>query len=683
MAELASLDKNNLIFDGLLKSTPVIVFVLDQSGTFLFSKGAGLKALGLNDDQVVGLNYADIYAENPEIIAQIETALVDGFLNAETNIRGLHYRLFYRPLSEGQIVGIALDQTEFVNLKKQSDYFINELLTAYEVSNEGMWSLNMLEGTVEHNRRWREIFGYSEDEASNLMQHFSNRIHPDDIHSVFDTVDKAVESGEPFSHEYRLNTPDGLKYVQDRGKVVSRDKNGNPTRMTGSISDVTQEVLNQKKLEQLAFKDELTDLPNKISSENFWNQQTQSQSNQLMGFAILDIDNFKLVNDVLGHKVGDSLIQSVANLIYSQLTDKMQFYRLGGDEFLIISQNVNEENFLSNLRGLLDTVKQVVFHNDVNVKNTFSCGVAFYPQDGHQYDDLFRRAENALYHAKNHGKDQVVTFDMAMESAVEERYKLLVKLQKALAKKQFFFHYQPQISLKDGRCVGAEILLRWQDDEGNLIPPDVFIPVAEQSQLIIPMTYWIIEQAFFIKQKWNNQQQPNISLAINLPAQFLSEPNLVDYLQQMTQKFNLQNNEITLEITESQLMQNQKVDYFEVLRALRAKNFGLAVDDFGTGYSNLANLANFSFSKLKIDKKFIDGLCFPEQNDVPSIGGTAIVKAMLGMAKALNLEAIAEGVETQEQTDWLKQNGCDQIQGYYFSKPLAEKDFLHFLSSES
>ncbi|BBP43355.1 hypothetical protein THMIRHAT_11010 [Thiosulfativibrio zosterae] len=662
---------------------PVIVFVLDQSGTFLFSRGAALKPLGLKDDEVVGLNYLDIYAEQPKIVEQIKIALSEGFLNAETELNGLHYRLFYRPLMDGQIVGIALDQTEFAHLKKQSDFFINELLTAYEVSNEGMWSWQVQEGTVEHNRRWRQIFGYSEEEPSNLITHFSNRIHPDDLPRVLATVEDALKSGETFSHEYRLNTPTGLRYVQDRGKVVSRDDQGNPLRMTGSLNDITQEHLNQIKLEMLAFKDELTGLPNKVSSENFWNQHIPLKDTQQVGFAILDIDNFKLVNDVLGHKVGDVLIQNVSNLIYSQLTDKAQFYRLGGDEFLIIGHNITQEKFLSHLGALLASVKKVAFHKDVNIKNTFSCGVAFYPADGQHYDDLFRRAENALYHAKNQGKDQLVRFDMAMESAVEHRYQILVKLQKALARKQFFFHYQPQISLEDGRCVGAEVLLRWQDDEGNLIPPDVFIPIAEQSQLIIPMTYWIIEQAFLIKQKWHKQNEPNIELAINLPAQFLSEPNLLTYLQQMTQKFHLQNDEITLEITESQLMQNQRVDYFEVLRALRSKHFGLAVDDFGTGYSNLANLANLSFSKLKIDKKFIDALCISTEQSAQPFEGTAIVKAMLGMAKALNLEVIAEGVETLPQVEWLKQNGCDRIQGYYFSKPLSENDFLKFLRQSS
>ncbi|MBN2864724.1 MAG: EAL domain-containing protein [Thiotrichales bacterium] len=680
MAESTSLDKNDLIFDGLLKTMPVIVFVLDQSGTFLFSKGAGLKPLGLKDDQVVGLHYLDIYAEHPEIIKQIKTALAEGFLNAETELNGLHYRLFYRPLRDGQVVGIALDQTEFENLKKQSDYFITELLTAYEVSNEGMWSLHLKQGIVEHNRRWREIFGYSEDEPSNLMEHFANRVHPDDIQRVLSKVESAMESGETFNHEYRLNTPYGLRYVQDRGKVVSRDKDGNPERMTGSLSDITQDVLNQKKLEQLAFQDELTGLPNKVSSENFWKQQPKLENALPVGFAILDIDNFKLVNDVLGHKVGDVLIQNVANLIYSQLTDKSQFFRLGGDEFLIISQNITQEKCLSNLKDLLASVKKVAFHKDVNVKNTFSCGVAFYPDDGHHYDDLFRRAENALYQAKNNGKDQLVRFDMAMELAVEQRYNMLVKLQKALVRKQLFFHYQPQISLIDGRCVGAEILLRWLDDDGKLIPPNVFIPIAEQSQQIIPMTYWIIEEAFLIKQKWHNQGHFNIELAINLPAQFLSEPNLVSYLEQKAQKFNLENSEITLEITESQLMQNHTVDHFGVLRELRLKGFGLAVDDFGTGYSNLANLANCSFSKLKIDKKFIDGLSAPFHNSLQVVEGSAIVKAMLGMAKSLNLEVIAEGVETQEQAEWLKHNGCGQIQGYYFSKPLPEEDFLSFLA---
>ena len=671
------------IFNGLLESMPVIVFVLDKTGQFLFSRGSALKAIGLQNDQVVGLNYADLYANYPKILQQIKTALQHKYLDDESEVDGVFYRISYRPLSDGNIIGIALEQTAYVQLKQQSNFFINELLTAYEVSNEGMWSWQVQEGTVEHNRRWREIFGYSEDEPSHLIEHFTQRVHPEDLDRVYQDIEASLVSGEVFKHEYRLITPMGVRYVQDRGKVVGRDANGLAIRMTGSLNDITDSYLNQKKLERLAFEDTLTGLPNKTVCERFWQDFLDSGADQPTGLAILDIDNFKLVNDVLGHKVGDVLIQNVSNLIYSQIADKAQFYRLGGDEFLIVCQNISSEKFLSHLQALLTSVKKVVFHQDVSIKNTFSCGVAFYPRDGRTFDDLFRRAENALYHAKNQGKDQLVRFDMAMESAVEQRYQILVKIQKALARQQFFFHYQPQISLEDGRCIGAEVLLRWRDDEGNLIPPDVFIPIAEQSALIIPMTYWIIEQAFLTKQKWYKQHKPAVELAINLPAQFLSEPNLLSYLQQMTQRFDLQNHEITLEITETQLMQHQQVDYFEVLRTLRSADFGLAIDDFGTGYSNLANLANLSFSKLKIDKKFIDALLIDDASANQTSQGEAIVKAMLGLAKALNLEVIAEGVETLAQVEWLKKQGCQRIQGYYFSKPLAESDFLQFLNDHA
>lgn len=659
------------LFEGILQSMPIIVFVLDKHGTFLFSRGAALQSLGLQDHEVVGSHYQTLYANFPKIRQQIERGLRGEAFNDKTQIDGHFFQVFYRPSSNQQIIGIALEETELVTAQTHSEKLVQQLVTAYEITHEGMWTWNLRSNQIEHNQRWRDIFGYNTAESCQNLSDFSDRVLKDDLPLVWRNVEAAIQTGDPFENYYAIQTPEGIKHLRDRGQVIQWSPDGDPLIMTGSISDMTQQVNTQQKLEKLAFFDDLTGLSSQLGSKHFWTELSAQNQPINAYFLILDIDNFQLINNALGHQFGNQILKTIGHLLQQIFPSNVHCSRVNEDEFLLIAPNLSSSAFQGFISKFKQALQAVSFEEQPYLAVQFSYGQSTYPQHGLEFNDLFRRAETALFQAKKLGKNCLVHFDLAQETQLIQKFNVLGRLKLAIENRQLHYQVQPQFHLARQKFIGAEVLMRWQDPLLGLVSPAEFIPIAEESQLLIPMTYWLIDKVIFDLSQLQQTLHRPVHFAINIPSQFLEEPKLSDWIIEKCQTHNIQPNQLELEITESQLLQSNAPEWENNLLQLRQFGIEFSVDDFGTGYSNLSQLKNLDFSKLKIDKSFVDALDNPTD-----INGHSLMQAMIGLAKTLNLQIVAEGVETFEQVQWLQQQACEFIQGYYYSKPLDLEAFV-------
>ncbi|AHF02164.1 hypothetical protein THIAE_00105 [Thiomicrospira aerophila AL3] len=666
------------VFDWVLESMPLIVFVIDEQGYFKFSKGQGLEKLGIKDNEVVGLNYRDVYADNPAILNQIEQALQGKLSACSSYLAGRHYQLIYRQLhqdDQNYLVGIALDQTALINFKELSQQLNTELLQAYDISQQGMWSWDIITNRIDHNQAWRDIFAYQSLEDPSQLSHFTSRIHPEDFARVWQAIEQVLATGDTFTHTYRIITPVGERLVHDSGRVLHYDKQGQPIKMIGSLIDLTDQFNTQKKLSTLLHNDQLTGLSSRFATQNAWHK-LRDTTRDVYAFVLLDIQNFKLINDVLGHAVGDLVLQRVANHLKAFFSSDTHISRIHKDDFLLIMPYKDIHELTNLIERALEAIKAIQVSPHYPIKLMARAGISLSPEHGERFDALFHCAETALHKAKKiHNKDYVL-YEPAFAKQSEQYLVLLSQMQAAQQNGEFSLVFQPQLNLSSKKCVGAEVLLRWCTSKGESIPPSTFIPIAEQTRLIIPITYWLIEKSLAYLRSWHKQGFDTLYLAINIPAEFLSEPNIVDYLVERITAYTIPPYCLELEITESQLVEEGNDIALKNISALAERGFLIAIDDFGTGYSNLAQLRKLAVKKLKIDKSLVDDLGQQEHDDIH-----AITQAVIALAQALKLTVIAEGVETSEQKQWLEQQGCGLIQGYFFAKPMDEQQFIHFLSS--
>lgn len=460
---------------------------------------------------------------------------------------------------------------------------------------------------------------------------------------------------------------------------VSRDEQGKVANYIASFSDVTAQKRAEEQLRYMAEYDALTDLPNRRLLVDRINQAVaRAKRNALQSFALLyiDLDNFKNINDSLGHGVGDLVLQEIAQRLQGAVRGVDTVSRIGGDEFVMLVSGRLEElpvaaaNLSQRLSSLL---AQPIYQQSMELTVTLSIGIAIYPADGDNFEGLLKNADAALYHAKDEGRNNFQFYSLEMNEKASARLKLENALRQAVDKQSFELHYQPQYSIKGHQLVGCEALLRWRH-QGELISPDEFIPLAEQTGLIIPLGEWVLEEACRQAVQWMAMGVSLPSLAVNVsPAQFRHDfqQTVMDILK----RTGFPAEKLVLEVTESTLMKDV-TRTTQLLNQLRLAGIQIAMDDFGTGYSSLGYLKKFPLDKLKIDRAFVDGL--PENVD-----DKAIIGSILDVARHLRLITVAEGVETQQQLAFLADFNCDQAQGYLFSKPLPAEQFALLINQLS
>ncbi|MBT8139999.1 MAG: bifunctional diguanylate cyclase/phosphodiesterase [Gammaproteobacteria bacterium] len=423
-------------------------------------------------------------------------------------------------------------------------------------------------------------------------------------------------------------------------------------------------------LSKLAHYDPLTGIGNRalfqLRLESAFQQS--KRDNKAVGLLLTDIDHFKDVNDNLGHDIGDKLLVAVAEKIKAACRESDTVIRLGGDEFAIIITNLDSKRD----SGLLANKILSIFERDLNIhghkiSTGTSIGLAFYPDDAENGEELLRKADMALYEAKRAGRRNFKFFDAAIEASARNKVEMQKGLISALENKEFKLFYQPLINMSTGEVIGAESLIRWFHPETGMVPPDDFISVAEESRLIIPIGAWVLEEACRQQVAWEKRGMPPLSVAVNLSGVQFGESNLVDVVEKIMRKTGISKNLLTLEITESTLMEDVNAVVAR-LHALNALGLKLAIDDFGTGYSSLAYLKRFPIHHLKIDREFVNELPH-NSHDI------AIARSIIKMAHELGVSVVAEGIENQEQLDFLSESQCNYGQGYYFGKPMPADEF--------
>ena len=422
----------------------------------------------------------------------------------------------------------------------------------------------------------------------------------------------------------------------------------------------------QSKLRKMATRDPLTGLPNRTLLLETIAVTIQRSRLQKRSFALMfiDLDRFKNINDSLGHTLGDQFLARIARMLERFVGDKGTVSRLGGDEFVILADTIHSPDEAADfVRKLLIQLNIPIQLNEHAIHPAASIGISIYPEDGSTAEDLIRHADIAMYSAKAAGSNQWAFFKEQMTERAAVRLRTEASLHDGLKNNEFLLYFQPKLDLQTGKVVSCEALIRWQKD-GRLISPISFIPVAEETGIIIPIGRWVIEQTCKVLREWQKKYNYAIPIAINVASQQFADASLVPDIKQMALRYQIQPELLEIEITETSLMNDIELAIVK-LEQLKSAGFGIAVDDFGTGYSSLSYLRHLPITTMKIDRCFVSDL--PEDS--------AIASTILMLGKQLNLKIVAEGIENEQQLDWLKENQCQIGQGFYFSLPLPQAEF--------
>ncbi|MCU7998210.1 MULTISPECIES: putative bifunctional diguanylate cyclase/phosphodiesterase [unclassified Shewanella] len=422
----------------------------------------------------------------------------------------------------------------------------------------------------------------------------------------------------------------------------------------------------QSKLRKMATRDPLTGLPNRTLLLETIAVTIQRSRVHKRSFALMfiDLDRFKNINDSLGHALGDQFLARIARILERFVGDKGTVSRLGGDEFVILADTVHTPDQAADfVDKLLIQLNVPIQLNEHAIHPAASIGISIYPEDGNSAEDLIRHADIAMYSAKAAGSNQWAFFKQQMTERAAVRLRTEASLHDALKNNEFLLYFQPKLDLQTGKVIACEALIRWQKD-GRLISPISFIPVAEETGIIIPIGRWVIEQSCKVLREWQKKYNYAIPIAINVASQQFADASLVPDIKQMALRYQIQPELLEIEITETSLMNDIELAIAK-LEQLKSAGFGIAVDDFGTGYSSLCYLRHLPITTMKIDRCFV--------SDLP--GDSAIASTILMLGKQLNLTIVAEGIENEQQLDWLKENQCQVGQGFYFSQPLPQAEF--------
>ena len=483
-----------------------------------------------------------------------------------------------------------------------------------------------------------------------------------------------ITKGEQWHGELTNVCKDGSEYTVLTMISPLHQINGRITNYVAIQDDITERKLVEKRLQHLVNYDVLTGLPNRLQLEERakYAIRLASRNASTLALIFLDLDNFKDVNDSLGHSFGDTLLIELSKRLQLALREEDTLSRLGGDEFILLLPDIDARGAALVAEKLLLKISSPYKHNHTELNLTASIGIALYPNDGQDLETLSKQADAAMYRVKQEGRNGFQFFTAEMQARSSRNLLLGNALRRAVELEQLTVHYQPQISLKDGKIIGAEALLRWWHPELGAVYPTEFIPIAEESRLILPIGEWVLRSAVEQAKRWMNDGHTPLIMAVNLSAVQFRHPDLPDLITRILDEVGLPPEYLELELTEGVAMHDPQAA-IAIMNNLHDRGIRMSIDDFGTGYSSLSYLKKFRIYKLKIDQSFVRDIS-------TDIEDKAIVSAVINMAKSLGLTTIAEGVETAAQLEFLREHGCEEVQGYYYSKPLSAEQFIKFIA---
>lgn len=517
------------------------------------------------------------------------------------------------------------------------------------------------------NRAFSQITGFQEDEVRGTRPDF---LLADESAGILNNeMQEALERSGAWEGEIRSRRKSGEVFHEWLSVTLLRDDKGRPARFVSLFSDITKRKEQEQKISQQANFDFLTGLPNRFLFHDRLDMALSSarRDGRRLALLFIDLDRFKHVNDTLGHEVGDDLLREASRRLCSEVRDSDTVARLGGDEFTVIIRDFRRIEPVELLaEAILGSLARPYLLGEHEVHASASIGITVYPNDGSERDVLLRNADNAMYRAKERGRNDYQFYTSEMNTEAQRRRVLENALYKALDNNELYIQYQPIVCLDMGETRGVEALLRWQHPELGLISPDEFIPLAEDTGLIRSIGAWVLEEACTQAAKWRHAYNPGFKVSVNLSSRQMKRSDMAKLVSEILERSGLPAKSLTLEITESLLMSDDPEISVDLL-AIQAMGVSLAVDDFGTGYSSLSYLKHLPVEILKIDRSFVRDLPHDSED-------SALVQAILSIASSLDLQVVAEGVETEQQARFLREHGCELAQGYLYSKPVNAED---------
>jgi diguanylate cyclase (GGDEF)-like protein/PAS domain S-box-containing protein len=536
-------------------------------------------------------------------------------------------------------------------------------------ANDGLWDWRLKSNEIYFSSRWKSMLGYDESEIGNRPEDWFSRVHPDEVEGLeAEIADHIRGESSHFEMEHRMLHKDGTyRWMLSRGMVV-RDTDGQASRMAGSQSDITERKQAEEQLLHDAFHDALTGLPNRALFMDRLSQAVERVKRHpdcSFGVIFLDLDRFKVINDSLGHMVGDQLLVEVSRRLEGCIRAGDTLARLGGDEFTIILDGVGEAADASAMADRIQAQLRRPFNlNNQEVQISASIGIALSTLNYEKPEDILRDTNIAMHKAKSAGKARYQVFDATMHFHALELLRLETDLRRTAEREEYRVHYQPLVSLKTGQITGFEALVRWQHPERGFVYPKEFIPVAEETGLIIALDRWVLREACQQARIWQKQfpEQQSLTISVNFSARQFAQPDLLEHIKNVLKETGLDAGCLKLEITESVIMSSAE-SVTTMLSQLRALGVEIYLDDFGTGYSSLSYLHRFPIQVLKIDRSFVSRIGPDGEN-------AEIARAIVTMAHSLGMKVVAEGIETESQCAELKSLACEYGQGNLFSRPV-------------
>jgi diguanylate cyclase (GGDEF)-like protein/PAS domain S-box-containing protein len=679
------------------------VVVFDERGRVVDANPAAALFLGLRLEEIAGKTALEIFSPWPDVCEKLASQRVN--YSAQVELRSSWYDLRLEAVrrKDGAVLGRMVVLRDITALHQAETHLraLNESLDrrvqqrtaelsqelanrrqaeaaliiseeryalAARGANDGLWDWDVRSGSVFYSARWCEIFGLGCDEMVGSINEWFNRIHPDDVDHVRRELDTHLRGDSAdFISEHRIrDCADGECWVLARGQAVF-DPQGTPLRMAGSFSDISARKKAEGQLVFNAMHDALTGMPNRaLFLDRLGLSIERLRRNPDYQFAVLylDFDRFKLINDSLGHNIGDLLLVASARRMENAVRAIDTAARFGGDEFVILLDDIHDHHDALRVTERIQQELGVVFHLEgYQIYNSASVGIVFSQADYERPDDVLRDADIAMYHAKLQGRARYAIFDTTMRERTHTRLEIETDLRQALGRGELALHYQPLVALETNRVYGFEALLRWDQPGRSPVSPADFIPVAEETGLILPIGRWVLGEACRQMQAWRERYPAASTLAVsvNVSARQLAQGTFGAEVADVLRETGLPASSLRLELTESALIDESEV-VSAAIEQLHELGVSLHLDDFGTGYSSLSYLHRYKVDALKIDRSFITRMG-------PESKGEDIVRTILSLARELNLEVVAEGVETPQQMAVLRQLRCGFGQGYWIARP--------------
>lgn len=673
-----ALEESEVRLNLFVSQIPAIVWTVDRALNYTSIRGAAMTSIGLTASDTERANVASLFKEANPDDAQLRAchdALTGISTRYESLVRGRWFETHAEPLRDEAhaivgVIGIALDVTE---RKIALDALVRSeaaLAKAQRVGQFGSWELDLATQRMTWSDEVPRLLGLAPGTSNADDWHV--RLSRDDAVAQA-IVDRARDAGESYVVDRRIRRSDGeVRWLQERGGFVL-DEWGRPSRLIRTAVDITDRKSAAEELTYQATHDGLTGLPNRqlLHARLQETVDRGEQGGRRSAVLFVDLDRFKNINDTLGHPTGDALLQALAPRLLSCVREKDTIARTGGDEFVVVLSDVPSlEDVYGVARRLLEACRQPVHLEGMELTVTASVGISVFPRDGRSVEQLIRNADTAMYSAKARGRNAFEIYASEMHDAAGERLELENDLRKALERDELELDYQPIVA-HTGRVVSVEALVRWNHPVRGRLSPGTFIAIAEETGMIDAIGARVLETACAQLKAWHDGGLPRIRVAVNIATRQFINPQLADDVRAVLERTALEGHYIELEITESAVMADVHTAATSLVR-LKAMGVSVAIDDFGTGYSSLAYLQRLPVDTLKIDKCFVTDLTTRRSD-------RAIARTILTLAHDLHLRVIAEGVETDEQFACLRSFGCDEFQGFFFSRPLPPERVVRLL----